>query len=190
MDIDRRQFSGLMLASLFQQLGWSDVGELPACPVGFHWARSDALEAFVACPEGWHQFEEIQTGSQTAYFTRENYASQEQFRTGFTVNVVRNMTEGSIGDWCHVIVNMCLEDIVPLETFQDENEAYYTYCVEKINPPRGYSSWDTRIRIVGVGNKQTKTLYLVQFEAPADSWDQDWEIGQQIYEMFEINQSV
>jgi len=75
--------------------------------------------------------------------------------------------DGNVSVWCKAILNICLEGIPPLEQFEDANEHYYAYGVEKINPPKDYRTADTRIRIVGVGNKKTNALYLVQFESPA-----------------------
>ncbi len=191
MNLDRRQFTGAMIATLFLRKGWVDQSELPVCPDDFSWTRSPALEAFVPCPHGWHFHEVDNDGktSKSAYFTREPYAKTKQFNTGFVVNVVRGMN-GDISMWCNAMVNICLEGITPLEQFEDSNDEYYTCGVEKIDPPKGYRQKESRIRIVGVGNKQTNTLYLVQFETPADQWESDWQIGHQIYEMFKINHTV
>ena len=161
MNLDRRQFSGLLVSALFMRIGWDDESKLPSCPSGFSWTRSPALEAFVPCPTGWH-FHEVDNdgrGSVTAYFTREEYAKSNQFHTGFVVNVVRGM-DGDISAWCNMLVDICLEGIEPIERFEDSNDDFYSYGIEKINPPKGYRKRDSRIRVVGVGNKESNTLYL------------------------------
>lgn len=189
MKLDRRQFTGAMISTLFLSRGWTDPSELPRCPKGFSWTKSHALEAYVPCPEGWFFREVDHNGSKSAYFTREDYASTDEFLTGFVVNVVRGIG-GDVSTWCNAFVNACLEGIEPLERIQDDNSNYFTYGVEKINPPGGYRTLPSRIRIVGVGNKHTNALYLVQFESPASLWEADWKIGDQIYQMFKINDNV
>lgn len=188
MELDRRQFTGALIATLFLRKGWENPSALPACPDGFSWTRSPALEAFVPCPNGWyfHEVDNDGRGSKSAYFTREDFAKTQQFFTGFVVNVVRGIPRDT-APLCKAFVILCLEGIAPLELFEDSNEDYYTYGIEKINPPKGYRVADTRIRVVGVSNKQTNTLYLVQFESPADRWGTDWQIGRQIYDMLKIN---
>ncbi|MEM6690610.1 MAG: hypothetical protein AAF664_14340 [Planctomycetota bacterium] len=191
MNVDRRQFGGLLVSTLFTRLGWDDPSKLPSCPPHFTWTRSSALEAFVPCPAGWHFHEVDNDGqsSRSAYFTREDYAKLDQFSTGFVVNVVRGM-DGDIATWCNAIVNICLEGCTPIEHVEDSNDEYFTYGIEKVDPPKGSRKTATRIRLVSVGNKHSNTLYLVQFEAPANQWESAWEIGRRIYDMFKINPDV
>ena len=193
MSINRREFTGAFVSTLFLQKGLKDSSDLPPCPVGFSWTFSSALKAHVPVPNEWHFYEKLNSGSTTVYSTREDYSRNQEFLTGFAVNVVPNMIDAFGGEVllvCNFIVDVCLEGIEPLHRFRDENEDFYTYGIEKINPPKGYRKTDTRIRVVGVGNKKTKTLYLVQFESPASQWDKDWIIGSQIYDMFDINGNV
>lgn len=189
MEIDRRTFLGSFVATLVFQRGWFDPGALPLCPPGFEWTRSPALEAFVPCPQGWHFQETEEPGSKMAYFTRENREATGAFKTGFAVNIIPQM-EGSIVDWCRAIVTICQEQMPALHTLESETTDLYSYGIEKINVPKARRDYHQRIRVVGVANKRTNTLYLVQFESPADRWDTDWRIGEQIYNMFEINPVV
>jgi hypothetical protein len=189
MQIDRRAFNGALIASLVFRRGWSEPAELPACPAGFEWVRSPALQACVACPRGWYFHEKGEDNSKTAFFTREDFAATDRFDTGFAVNVV-TFLEGPIDQWCKAIVTICGEGIPPLITMETENDQFYSYGIEKINPPKPQKPKSVRIRVVGVGNKQTGTLYLVQFESPETQWETDWPVGRLIYDMFEINPAV
>lgn len=189
MDLDRRQFAGALIATLFLRKGWQNAAELPECPPGFTWVRSDGLQAYVPRPNGWY-LHDLTDGadSSTTYVTPEPLVGTPKFSTSFVVNAMLNLP-GDITTWCKAIVFACLEGHRPIEIFDYSSGDYHTCGFEKEMPATEHVPL-SRIRVVGVGNKHTNSLYLVQFESPADNWDATSKIREQLFELFKVNPAV
>jgi hypothetical protein len=189
MELDRRSFMGVLAAVLVQGRGWNDLSELPPPPAGFDWTTSDVLQARLIVPYGWHYYEEHDNGSSTVYISP--LPAKTYSHTKFAVNIVPRMQTGGlpVNDWCKAFLMVCLEGQTPLFKTQDESSALPWYCLEKIDPPNDWRP-ARRIRIHGVVNPATDTLYLVQFESPADEWDEAWKIGGVFYNELNLNKRV
>jgi hypothetical protein len=185
--LTRRSFVGILAAVLIQGRGWVDASELPAAPEGFGWQKVDALQARLLVPNGWPLSVEYHNGSHTVYFTKPD--SDPIVPTKFAINVLPRMDTkgGSSWTWCKAFVNACLEEQPPLEIWIKEHEKMPSCCVEKIQPADGdFAAF--RIRILGICNLETDTVYLVQFESRPERWDEEWPTGRVFFEALSLNE--
>src|SRR5690242_13134314 len=85
----------VLLLSLIFAISLRAEVSLPPAPSGCAWQRLPEIKGALLKPDGWF-FKEIHKGQTDAFFiTKENIEKSGTFRTGLTLNCVRNIPKKS-----------------------------------------------------------------------------------------------
>lgn len=161
---------------------WCAEQKIPDAPEGYTWKKCEAIRASFLMPTGWF-FKEEGKGDTKAYFiSKESIDSQGMFKTGFSVNVIKNAD---------------LKVEIPLLEYTKQTiEALKLFGeVWGINQAgdgvylKGYGAYlKSRSEEIGsvvqyqlmLENEKTKTLYIIVFESLESEWSDAWKIGETI----------
>lgn len=161
-------------------------------PNGFKWSNCGPKETNFLLPDNW--FLKIEKTSQiyAVFISKEKIINNENFLTGLTVNAITNVntisklkpTEYSK----KFIVNF-------LSSIRKHNGKLYKEPQSYINGDFTIYQFDSRDDItvmfhILLANDKKDILYIVFFEAPVHSWENDWKIGKTIIDNMIIDDEI
>ena len=192
MKIDRRAFTGSLVLTLFSGRELLSSIDLPTCPQDFEWKWAESIRAYVPCKRGWFFYDETDGTNHSVSCVKASRETKPLQEIGFHISSVR-LSESFAENpqlSCYLLVHTCLSDIEPIDTFRSESEQFFRCGFEKIDPPKGDGQTPNRIRLLGIINKETMQMYLVQFETPVGNWGDEWPTGEKIFQMLELNEKL
>jgi hypothetical protein len=151
---------------------------LPKPPAGFHWQRLKSIRASVLSPDGWSYRAEESDGTLAHFITKDRFDGSGKFKTGYTLNCVRNLSKTAK-----------MKPSEYIEAFTSEANAKYSIIDPETNtvgptkmiwygvqsPKEGPDA--TRMTYLLIANDTTDTFYLIIFEAPLAEWKKAYESG-------------
>ena len=155
--------------------------ELPPAPKGYEWIRCGDNKMGLLKPKGWFHRVKKKGDTETHAVSIEDSKKHGIFKTGLTLNIVKHVdkkTNMSASEYAEKFIKKtCASKKVLIPMFS--------------KPPAGpFKSFGCRIRSQKKGdipivihffilaNDKKGTLFLYQFEAPENSWDEAWKTGE------------
>jgi len=159
----------------------SPAGEkdLPPAPQGFFWKWCEAIKAGFLMPDGWFFKEEWQGETKAIFITKESIEKEVMFKTGLSVNVIQN-AEKKTG----IIPSAYAKNFI--DNIQSKIQSWGLNSVGDGVYFKGYGVFSrSESRESGsivqytliMGNDIKGTLYIIIFESPEVSWDENWKTG-------------
>jgi hypothetical protein len=155
--------------------------KLAAPPAGFIWQPLPASKAAALLPTGWHYRAAGEKNAPTYYLTQEEMGENNEFQTGFSLQVVRKAkakTGRPASDYAELL--MMRTGFGPgkqqLEKTSVADGPFYKRTVRYRDAPP-----ETEPRMVyqmALANARTDTLYLLTFESPEKEWAEAWKLGE------------
>jgi hypothetical protein len=184
----RLGLSGLIVAVLFISCG-AGAGELPEPPEGFTWFVSENQVGTFLRPDGWFVREEGERSDKALFITRENIAEEGRFVTGLSVNMVPRLAARTGHSPTHYARTL-LERYHRTAQFTIRS----TYSVPEQNSYEGfglrYSGENdgviTIVNVLLVASNRDDILFILTFEAPEAIWDEQWERGRRMLDLFAL----
>ncbi len=156
------------------------ANKLPPPPDGYEWIRCGDNKMGLLKPKGWFHRSKKKGDTETHAVSVEDSRKNESFETGLTLNIVKHVdrkTGVSASVYAEKFIKKaCEKKIVLIDVFS--------------KPPAGpFKSYGCRIKSQEKGdipiiihffilaNDKKGTLFLYQFEAPENSWNEAWETG-------------
>jgi hypothetical protein len=145
---------------------------LPSPPPGFKWFLCEEMHTSLLLPSSWFFKKELH-GDTTAYFiSKEKIEAGGEFRTGLTVNFLRNFSKNHKGEMPVSYARRFIEalkkegkEVKSWSALAGKGISYGTQVIMKLNSSDPY-----RIHTFAAGNDWTDSLYLFTFEAPEADW--------------------
>ena len=152
---------------------------LPQPPAGFTWVSANEIKGAFLKPEKWY-FKRVKRGNTQAYFiTAENIDKEGYFTTGLTVNVVHDVSSSKKMDVSDYAASYIMKASRHGEIIKDMWERsmgpFQSYGVVTRNKDARLGDYNTHHLVIS--NKRTGTIYILVFEAPAESWDEAIKTG-------------
>ena len=165
---------------------------LPDPPPGFSWQQFTRIKGAILRPDGWH-FDRRMEGDDVAYFiSREPNVEPDGFETGLTINVQTDVpakTGMSASQYAAEFIRAGSSELDVIgEPFSARRGPFVSHgaLFHAEDPDKG----DFNAHMVAIANDATGTVYLCVFEGPAGSWDETWQIGEQMLERLVIDDSI
>ena len=153
--------------------------QLPDAPPGFDWELFEEVKVAILKPEGWHRKVTKGNTFYTGSVSVENIDEGGFFKTGFTVQVLSDLTKGtghppsvvasSLGnDIVQASYNTLLE-VIPMKPSGSVSEGSIRY---KNAPPGGIK---ITVHKYFAAHDHHDKLYIFTFEAPDALWNNAFE---------------
>ena len=153
--------------------------DLPQAPAGYEWYVFEAGKAAYLKPDGWFVKVESEKGTDALFISKENIDEQGEFRTGMTVNVVREFKSRQ-GRIPSAYADSYIASL---------GELYKLLEVERVPPNSGITGIRARYRDTSrkphimiatllIADDQADTLRILIFESPERDWQKAWVHGE------------
>ncbi|MFA5940485.1 MAG: hypothetical protein WC809_14095 [Sinimarinibacterium sp.] len=182
----------VVLAALLS-FGAIAQSEFPPPPAGYTWVNCPESKSAYLKPDGWF-FKKVekQSGTWGYFFTKENIDKQGAFTTGLSVNIVTKVPAKSgapAPDYAAAFINEAAQaNKMLVEPWHKKLGPFHQYGVRTlVSDPKG---GDFITHMLAIGNEDTGTVYVLNFEAPAASWEAAWKVREPILKKFLIDTDV
>lgn len=183
----------LIISLALFSLSTSIAAELPDAPSGYEWVRCGDNKMGLLKPKKWFHRERTKGDTETHAVSVENSRKNGIFDTGLTLNIMKHVDK-KFGAPPSVfakkfVERACAEKTVLLDVFS--------------KPPMGpFKSYGCRIKsrqdddipivihYFVLANDQTGTVFIYQFEAPADRWNKAWKTGEFLMQKIWVDDEV
>lgn len=163
--------------------------ELPAPPAGFDWQRLEPANAHLLVPEGWHFRQEQNEGTLAYFVTETAIVPGELFEVGLSLNVIPQMQartgQHNAASYAEAYIRRCADSYEGAKAWEFEQGPFAGYGCEFTHEARPGSV--ITMYMLAIGNRQTDTLYVMWFEAPADRWETAWQTGEVMMRGFALD---
>ena len=156
----------------------------PKIPNGYAWSGTGPGETDFLKPDGWFLKIEKNKGTYAIFITKEDIAKVSQFQTGFSVNVIKNITKKtgvSASNYALAFISKIVEKKQTIKNPWSINNG----------PFKGYATQvKDNVKIMHymlIGNDTTDTLFLMIFEAPPSEWENAWSVGKNILNYMKLD---
>lgn len=164
-----------------------------APPVGFRWQLLPEVNGALLLPYAWNYKAETGRDGQAYFLTREKIVGNGQFKTGLSLNVVRQMTvrtKQSAGAYAQAfsartgrgagqqVLSQETKTQGPLRLFG----VRYRVATGAAGP-KIIQQW-------AIANGTTDTFYLLLFESPEQDWPQAWKLGEEMIRQLRLDAGV
>src|SRR5579872_2736414 len=156
--------------------------KLPEPPKGFTWKKIDEIKASVLMPDGWHYRLDKQGKTIGAFVTREKIEDGKAFKTGLSVNVLRDQKDPTPEKLAKTLV----ENLGKMGKIEDA----FKVSVGKFRGSGGRLTVPERnvtMQFLLLANPATNTLYIIQFESPEKEWQEAWKVGKVIMDRLALD---
>jgi hypothetical protein len=164
--------------------------DLPVAPRGFRWQEIPEIKGAFLVPQGWY-FKTESRGKTFAFFiTKEQIRSGGMFKTGLSVNVVRNLST-PVQEYAQAFMEE-LGRTYPeavWESFTPSADPFLAWSTT-IDDPGKAAGYPLTMYYLIIANPRTNTLYLMWFESPSSVWSQEWLQGERILENFALDDEI
>jgi len=168
---------GFLMPALTEVLGEGECPELSDAPDGFNWNYLPESSIAVLSPNDWHFLSETGSGTKAYFISLENINTEGSFKTGMTVNVVRDNSINATENARNFSSNIeSLNNVTITEEVTERTEGKLIFY--EMQYESAFSEYTATIHNLIVANKETNTLYVITFESPSADWEDAWEIGQ------------
>jgi hypothetical protein len=166
--------------------------ELPQPPKNYAWVRCEETKSAFLKPKGWHFKKQHKGDVWDYYITRENIEKSGYFKTGVTISVIPNIPAKK-----GMIASRYAEAFIA--TAAKSREAIEDPWTQSMGPFNGYGvvllnrdekEGDFFTHNLSIANDETGTVYIVIFESPTDTWDDDWKIAEPIIKRLLIDTDI
>lgn len=155
--------------------------KLAAPPTGFTWQPLPASKAAALLPAGWYYRAAGEKGAPTYYLTKEEIGENNEFQTGFSLQVVRKAkakTGRPAPEYAELLMMRTGfgQGQQQLEKTAVADGPFYKRTVRYRDAPP-----EAEPRVVyqmALANAKTDTLYLLTFESPEKDWPEAWKLGE------------
>ncbi|HDP89577.1 MAG TPA: hypothetical protein ENN42_06425 [Thioalkalivibrio sp.] len=162
--------------------------ELPPAPQGYSWKQLEPVDAHVLIPEGWHFRQEENDGTLAYFVTETAIEPGELFDVGLSVNVVPQLKartrQHDAPTYAQAYIQQCARTHAGAEAWQFEQAPFVGYGCEFTTEPK--PGHEITMYMLALGNRQTDTLYVMWFEAPAARWEDAWQTGRVMLQGFAL----
>jgi hypothetical protein len=159
-----------------------DAAPGPA-PAGYIWQALPGKRAAVLLPAGWAYQVRGAKDSPAYYLTQEPLDEQNDFETGFSLQIVRKATaktKRAAPEYAEMLMlragygphRQLLEKSASVERVFHKRTVRYREA-----PPAGEARVVYQMTLA---NAKTDTLYLLSFESPEADWEEAWQLGETI----------
>ena len=156
--------------------------KLPEPPKGFTWKKIDEIKASVLMPAGWHYRLDKQGKTIGAFITREKIEDGKAFKTGLSINVLRDQKDPSPEKLAKALV----ENLGKMGKIEDA----FKVSLGKFRGSGGRLTVPER-NVTGqflvIANPATNTLYIIHFESPEKEWPEAWKVGKVIMDRLALD---
>jgi hypothetical protein len=154
---------------------------------GFSWAKSGPGETDFLIPENWFLKIEQHEGTYAIFITQEDLTKVKEFQTGFTVNVIGNISKKTGVKPSQYAQAFILDSLKGKEVVQKpwglENDKIKGFGIQVKD----------KIKIMHymlLANDSTNTLFITFFESPPAEWEDAWHIGNYILNNIRVDDEV
>ena len=168
---------------------------LPPAPEGYEWIRCGDDKMGLLKPEGWFHRTVKKGDTETHAVSLEDSKKDGIFETGLTLNIIKHVDKkkAAITSASEFIVNFiknaCRENEVLIDVFSKSGQGPIQSLGCRI---RSQKKDDIAIVIhfFLIGNDNTGTVFLYQFEAPEKTWDNAWKTGDVLMKKIWIDDEI
>jgi hypothetical protein len=171
--------------------GKVDLSQLPPPPANYEWKVLDEINAAFLVPQKWYFIKESK-GDQIAYFfTKENIETQGSFKTGLSLNVIKDVDD-KIGLSAPAYAKNFIYELIiatdTISTWVNQISSLHQYgCQSHIVVEDSIS---IVVHNLAIGNKTTNTLYLLTFESPEAEWEKARKIAEITLGSFALDDEI
>lgn len=151
---------------------------------GFEWAGTGPGKCEFLKPEGWFLRTEELKGTYGVFITKEKIEKGKNFKTGFSLNVVKNIKAKTGATASQYALAFVLQSTKNKEIVKKpwsfNNEPFKCYGVQVKDNAKV-------IHYMLLANTKTDTLFVTFFESPPNKWIEAWGIGNVILNNMKID---
>lgn len=164
--------------------------QLPDLPKGFSWQRMEAINGWVAKPQNWY-FAHEKSGSTNAYFVSKQAITDKDhfFEVGLSINAIPSsgVPGGDAYKYAKYYINR-YKEIGSIDFSEEEDVGVIS--VLRVSGKFQEAGAEFNMAVEILANRKTNTLYVIQFEAPVDEWEEEWENGSQILDIIMLDDEI
>ncbi|MGD8977352.1 MAG: DUF4124 domain-containing protein, partial [Gammaproteobacteria bacterium] len=163
--------------------------ELEPAPAGFEWQRLSEVRGAVLRPVVWH-FSHQAEGDELDYFlSREPAGAAGDFHTGLTIKVVTDVPDKTgmpLDAYARQLISEASSGLEIIDgPWDSARSPYVTHGA--LMRATGPGTGEFNAHMAAMANEETGTVYLITFEAPAESWDTIWPMGELMLDKLALN---
>ena len=189
MDNSSVRLRSLFLLAVIACVAGLRGDDTPAMPPGLEWRAIPEIKGKLLVPAGWHFSDLSSSSAERKYrITKSVPGKNGSFETGLVLTVKIRPKDGSADQQAQAFVHRYLADGSVLQPFFEEDFGSMKAYGGVVS---GNSSGRSLTYAVNaVANPTTNTLYLFVFQTPAETFDEDWKIGQWLIGRFKLDDEV
>ena len=174
----------------------ADDSKRPDPPEGFQWQELEEIDGAVLLPDGWHFGKSSSKDGLVYRVTKEKLDEDNKvFLTGLTINVLKDVKEKTN-------VPPSIYVVKYLKDYKEKSETSGRLKVSKNgNLLRITGYFDRkipdvddktlfRVRVTTIANDDTGTMYVAIFGTPKDEWEQNYELGKQMFNPLMLSRRI
>jgi len=183
-------FATLVAMLFLSTPGFTQPEGLREAPPGFTWKACEKLQEFwFLVPDGWFFKEEEREGTVAVFITKEPIEREGWYRTGFSVNAIQqSAAKTGVAPSSYAQLFMEKLAVTAEKTWGFRRLGYEPYL-------KGYGTFSKATAPFGpliqytiaLGNDTTGTFYLMIFESPEQSWEEEFKRGSEIIEQMGLD---
>lgn len=166
---------------------------LAEAPMGFHWQPLPEVKATLLLPYTWSYKAETSRDAQAYFLTREKIVPGKLFKTGLSLNVVRQIKAKSKQPAQAYAQSFSArtgrgagQQVLSQETKTQGPLRLYGVRYRVASGPAGPKI----IQQWAIANTATDTFYLLLFESPEKEWAQAWKLGEEMIKQLRLDAGV
>ena len=164
----------------------SDIESCKKIPPGFTLYESKNQTGSFLRPDQWFLKEENSGETRALFITKEDIDVTGRFLTGFSVNKIPNVlskTKISASKYAREVADRLRATGVILRAGIVSGNSIDMNIVRKKLDKGGTP---VIVHYITIGNDGTDTFYLISFEAPESSWEEDMQVGTPMLNFFAL----
>lgn len=176
-------------------------------PRGYIWKDCPGINARFPMPETWFFMTQEAAGTRAFFMTRESIERRGMFFTGLSINVITDISHKA-GGRSAVDMALGLMETLPLQPISQIIRAddgplvvarrFFSLLKAQYMPIPQYGRAEVAVKLMQpthfyfetVGNRETDTVYIIQFETPTSSWEKDKKIARTMIENGILDKSI
>ena len=179
---NKRLLVVLLMLCLTASVAFS--GQMPNAPEGYKWYESKHGVGTFLKPKGWYIKEDETKGTKALFITKQKIKKNGVFVTGLTVNQVPDFHKntGKIpSEYAKGFIAQLIKSNKAIKVFNLPRGKTVMHGAQIQTTGDGLT---TRMHYLAFGNDVEDKLYLIWFEAPEITWDDDFRKAAPILNMF------
>lgn len=164
----------------------SDIESCKKIPGGFTFYESKNQTGSFLRPDKWFLKEEVNGETRALFITKEDIDVAGHFLTGLAVNKVPSVmmkTKRSASKYARNVADRLRATGIVLRAGVVRGNSVDMNIVRKKLDKGGVP---VIVHYITIGNDDTDTFYLISFEAPESSWEEDIQVGTPMLNFFAL----